>query len=171
MEESLSHYGKAVFHVTELANNSEVYVNSKRLLTRERLLKLKAKQKRRYTLSNAKKIKSKYRLYSRGHLKKDILAEEVLNGKEENIFTETTLNETTKSKLSEPTTIDKRLVWVMAAACGLSVANTVYAQPLLASMGHSFAVSVDHVGFVTTLSQLGYAIGLILVSSQTFGVR
>ena len=164
MEESLSHYGKAVFHVTESANNSEVYVNSKRLLTRERLLKLKAKQKRRYTLSNAKKIKSKYRLYSRGHLKKDILAEEVLNGKEENIFTETTLNETTKSKLSEPTTIDKRLVWVMAAACGLSVANTVYAQPLLASMGHSFAVSVDHVGFVTTLSQLGYAIGLILIA-------
>ena len=75
-----------------------------------------------------------------------------------------TLNEATKSKLSEPTTIDKRLVWVMAAACGLSVANTVYAQPLLASMGRSFAVSVDHVGFVTTLSQLGYAVGLILIA-------
>jgi predicted MFS family arabinose efflux permease len=128
------------------------------------LLKLKTKHEEYYNPLRVKKVRKKYKLYSGEQLKKDILAETVLNGQKEDTFTETTLNQTTKSKLSESTAIDKRLVWVMAAACGLSVANSVYAQPLLASMGHSFAVSVDHVGFVTTLSQLGYAVGLILIA-------
>jgi predicted MFS family arabinose efflux permease len=52
----------------------------------------------------------------------------------------------------------------MSVACGLSVANLVYAQPLLAAMGHSFAVSIDQVGFAATLGQFGYAIGLILIA-------
>ena len=97
-------------------------------------------------------------------LKKGILAEAVLNGRKENAFTEATLDEITKNESHEPTAIDKRLVWIMATACGLAVANLVYAQPLLAAMGRSFAVSVDQVGFVATLGLFGYAVGLILIA-------
>jgi predicted MFS family arabinose efflux permease len=59
--------------------------------------------------------------------------------------------------------IDKRLVWIMAVACGLLMANIIYPQPLLAQMGQSFAVSADHIGLTTTLGQLGYVIGLIFI--------
>ncbi|HEX3642628.1 MAG TPA: MFS transporter, partial [Ktedonobacteraceae bacterium] len=79
-------------------------------------------------------------------------------------LTETTPIEATKSKSSEPTAIDKRLIWVMAVACGLSVANLIYAQSLLVAMGRSFAASADQVGFVLTLSLLGYSVGSILIA-------
>jgi len=55
----------------------------------------------------------------------------------------------------------KRFTYVAAVACGLSVANLYYNQPLLADMGRTFGVSVRGVGFVPTLSQLGYALGLL----------
>ena len=72
--------------------------------------------------------------------------------------------EATKSKLSEPTAIDQRLIWVMAVACGLSVANLIYVQSLLVAMGRSFAASADQIGFVLTLGLLGYAVGSILIA-------
>ncbi len=63
----------------------------------------------------------------------------------------------------ETTTIDTRLVLIMAIACGISVANLYYIQPMLADMGRSFAVSAGQIGFIATLSQLGYASGLLLI--------
>jgi predicted MFS family arabinose efflux permease len=51
----------------------------------------------------------------------------------------------------------------MATACGLLAANLIYAQPLLATIGRSFAVSVNQVGFIPMLGQLGYALGLIFI--------
>ncbi|GHO43062.1 MFS transporter [Ktedonospora formicarum] len=59
--------------------------------------------------------------------------------------------------------MDRRLVWIMAVACGLSVANLYYVQPVLADIGHEFTVSFDQVGILATLSQLGYALGLLLI--------
>ena len=55
----------------------------------------------------------------------------------------------------------QRLTYVFAAACGLSVANLYYNQPLLADMARAFGVTVRGVGFVPTLTQLGYALGLL----------
>jgi len=55
------------------------------------------------------------------------------------------------------------LVWIMAIAAGLTVANLYYLQPLLAVISHEFGVSADAVGFVATLSQLGYALGLLFI--------
>jgi predicted MFS family arabinose efflux permease len=161
--EKSSHQRDACFHAIKPTNNYKAYGN--RLLTNEKLLKLKAKQKKRQKLFKPKKIKRKHKSYKspidyRLQLRKDISVETALNGQKETA----TLDETTKSKLSKPTAIDKRLVWIMAAACGLSVANLIYAQPLLASMGRSFAISSDQVGLVATLSQLGYAAGLILIA-------
>ena len=64
---------------------------------------------------------------------------------------------------SESATMDGRLVWIMAVACAIVVANLYYIQPMLADMGRSFSVSVNQIGFIATLSQLGYASGLLLI--------
>lgn len=60
-------------------------------------------------------------------------------------------------------TMDRRLVWIMAIACCISVANLYYSQPILADMGRSFAISVDQAGFIATAGQLGYAVGLLFI--------
>jgi predicted MFS family arabinose efflux permease len=54
-------------------------------------------------------------------------------------------------------------VLTLAIACGLSVANVYYNQPLLADMGRSLNISVQQVGFIPTLTQVGYAVGLLLL--------
>src|SRR6266567_6687443 len=59
--------------------------------------------------------------------------------------------------------VDRRLIWLMAATCGLSEANLIYMQPLLAAMGRSFAASVNLMGIAATLGPLGYAVGLLLI--------
>lgn len=59
--------------------------------------------------------------------------------------------------------IDRKLVWILAVACALSVANLYYIQPLLADIARSFVVSDSTVGSIATLSQLGFALGLLLI--------
>ncbi len=59
--------------------------------------------------------------------------------------------------------LDRRLVWLMAVASALSAANLYYVQPILADMGRSFHASSASIGFVATLTQLGYAVGLLLI--------
>lgn len=54
------------------------------------------------------------------------------------------------------------IVWFMAIACGVSVANLYYNQPLLAQMGRSFQIDPSQVGFIPMLTQIGYAVGLLL---------
>lgn len=49
---------------------------------------------------------------------------------------------------------------VLAFACGASVANLYYAQPLLAPIGAAFGVATGTAALVVTLTQVGYAIGL-----------
>ncbi|GAC1389892.1 MAG: MFS transporter [Ktedonobacteraceae bacterium] len=60
-------------------------------------------------------------------------------------------------------TIDSKMVWILAVACAMSVANLYYNQPLLADIGHNFSVSESAVGFIATLAQLGYAAGLLFL--------
>src|SRR5258707_6181300 len=60
-------------------------------------------------------------------------------------------------------TIDRKIVWVLAIVCAMTIANLYYIQPLLADIGRSFAVSESAVGFIATLTQLGYAAGLLLI--------
>lgn len=52
---------------------------------------------------------------------------------------------------------------LFAAACGLAVANVYYAQPLLDSLAAQFGISHSSVGMVITVTQICYAIGLILL--------
>ena len=55
------------------------------------------------------------------------------------------------------------LVFVMAVASGASVANLYYAQPLLHTLARGFNVSNGAAGSIITMTQLGYALGLVLL--------
>jgi predicted MFS family arabinose efflux permease len=55
------------------------------------------------------------------------------------------------------------LVALFAAACGLSVANVYYAQPLLDIVAADFGVAPAAVGGVVTATQIGCALALLLL--------
>lgn len=59
--------------------------------------------------------------------------------------------------------IDLKLIWLLTIAAGMTVANLYYSQPLLADIAHTFAISASQVGFLGTLTQLGYGCGLLLL--------
>ncbi len=52
---------------------------------------------------------------------------------------------------------------VLAAACGLTVANLYYAQPLLDLIADDFGVSRGAAALVVTMTQIGYVLGLLFV--------
>jgi predicted MFS family arabinose efflux permease len=58
--------------------------------------------------------------------------------------------------------IERRTLAALAIGCGLAIANLYYAQPLLADMGGDFGVPDRRMGLVAMLSQVGYAVGLLL---------
>jgi predicted MFS family arabinose efflux permease len=51
----------------------------------------------------------------------------------------------------------------LGVGCGIGVASIYYNQPLLLLMGHSFGASARAMGLVATATQVGYAIGLLLL--------
>jgi len=55
------------------------------------------------------------------------------------------------------------LTLLLAVACGLTVANLYYAQPLLALIAGSFHVGHGTATVVVTTTQIGYAFGLLFV--------
>ena len=55
------------------------------------------------------------------------------------------------------------LVFIMAITAGISVANIYYAQPLLHTLARDFHVSNGAAGTIITMTQLGYALGLVLL--------
>ncbi|EMH2964256.1 MFS transporter, partial [Burkholderia multivorans] len=58
----------------------------------------------------------------------------------------------------------RRLVLLLAAAAGLGVAPLYYAQPMLGALGTDLGASARAIGFVPTLTQLGYALGILLLA-------
>src|ERR1700689_4158728 len=52
---------------------------------------------------------------------------------------------------------------VMAIACGVAAANVYYNQPMLGIMEAAFSAQVTVVGLVPTATQLGFAVGLLLL--------
>lgn len=55
------------------------------------------------------------------------------------------------------------LVWLFAVACGLSVANVYYAQPLLDALAADFKLATGVIGIVVTVTQVGSAVALLLL--------
>lgn len=51
----------------------------------------------------------------------------------------------------------------MAISAGVTVANLYYAQPLLHTLARSFSITNGVAGSIITMTQMGYAIGLVLL--------
>lgn len=63
-----------------------------------------------------------------------------------------------------PTPIAPRLVLLLAASAGFSVASLYYSQPMLGILGPDIGASDQAVGLVPTFTQLGYAFGILLLA-------
>jgi predicted MFS family arabinose efflux permease len=61
------------------------------------------------------------------------------------------------------TGISRPLVLLLALTCGAAVANLYYAQPLLHTIAHAFAVSNGTAGLLVAITQAGYVLGLALL--------
>ena len=59
--------------------------------------------------------------------------------------------------------LSRKTVSLMALACGVSVANVYYAQPLLDALARDFAIGSAAVGGVVTATQAGCALALLLL--------
>lgn len=55
------------------------------------------------------------------------------------------------------------IILLMAIACGVIVANIYYAQTLIDVIGPEIGMSASFAGLITTLTQLGYGLGLFLI--------
>lgn len=56
----------------------------------------------------------------------------------------------------------RRLIWLLTVATGASVANLYYNQPLLSDIARTFHASTRATGTIATVTQAGYAVGLLL---------
>ncbi len=56
------------------------------------------------------------------------------------------------------------VIFLFAIACGLSVASVTYAQPLIEVIARDFGLSTAHAGGIVTVTQIGYAVGLLLIT-------
>ena len=72
-------------------------------------------------------------------------------------------NNFVENKVENKPVLSNLLIMVMAIACGLTVANLYYIQPLLADIAKTFNVSETSVGFAAMLTQIGYAVGMIFI--------
>jgi predicted MFS family arabinose efflux permease len=57
----------------------------------------------------------------------------------------------------------RRLLWLLAVTAGLTVANLYYVQPLLPVIAAELHVTARAAGLVSTATQLGYAVGILLL--------
>jgi Arabinose efflux permease len=57
--------------------------------------------------------------------------------------------------------VSKWLVALFATACGIIVANLYYAQPIVGIISRDIGLSLDSAGMIVTMTQLGYAFGLV----------
>jgi predicted MFS family arabinose efflux permease len=64
---------------------------------------------------------------------------------------------------SQAQALSVSLVWLLAFGCACAVANVYFAHPLLDSIGRDFAMARGASGVVITATQVGYALGLILL--------
>ena len=57
----------------------------------------------------------------------------------------------------------QRLVWLLAVTAGAVVANNYYNQPLLSEIASDFGTSERSASLIATLTQVGYALGLLFL--------
>jgi hypothetical protein len=69
-----------------------------------------------------------------------------------------------------PQAIGAPLLLLLAAAAGVSVASLYYSQPMLGLLGADMQASASTAGWVPTLTQLGYALGILLLAPLGTGM-
>lgn len=65
--------------------------------------------------------------------------------------------------MEQTTPLTRSIALLFAAASGCAVANVYYAQPLLNTMGQDLHIQPGDVGIIVTITQTGYALGLLLL--------
>lgn len=55
------------------------------------------------------------------------------------------------------------LTFLLASACGIIAANIYYAQPLLGNISADLSLSAQASGWIVTLTQIGYGLGLLVI--------
>ncbi|WP_050478369.1 MFS transporter [Herbaspirillum rhizosphaerae] len=55
------------------------------------------------------------------------------------------------------------MIMLLAAACGIIVANLYYAQPLIGPIAAATGISPGAAGLIVTLAQIGYGLGLLFI--------
>lgn len=55
------------------------------------------------------------------------------------------------------------MVWLMATATGLIVANLYYAQPLVGPISRATGLDAGAAGLIVTLTQMGYCLGMLFI--------
>ena len=78
-----------------------------------------------------------------------------------------TTNDTTPSAPLASTanaSLPTSLILLLASGAGLAVAALYYSQPMLGELGADIGATPRSVGWVTTLTQLGYALGILLLA-------
>ncbi|MFJ2994508.1 MFS transporter [Pandoraea sp. NPDC087047] len=68
-----------------------------------------------------------------------------------------------QSAARQPPELSARLILLLATGTGLTVASLYYAQPMLGIMTDDIHAANTTVGWVPTLTQLGYALGILLL--------
>ncbi|GAJ25582.1 MFS permease [Liquorilactobacillus sucicola DSM 21376 = JCM 15457] len=68
-----------------------------------------------------------------------------------------------KKTVNNSTTLNKHLISIMSIAGALTVANIYYIQPLLAQIAQYYHVAEGYSSLLATLTQIGYALGLLLI--------
>ncbi|MFG0637972.1 MFS transporter [Acinetobacter soli] len=58
---------------------------------------------------------------------------------------------------------NKKLLWLMALACGLTAGANYFCQPLINSIQHAFGVTTAQAQLTVTFAQMSYAFGLLLI--------
>ncbi|PRS83727.1 MULTISPECIES: MFS transporter [unclassified Bacillus (in: firmicutes)] len=71
--------------------------------------------------------------------------------------------ETTHLPIKPRSTMTRYMALLFAIACGMAVANIYFAQPLLDSLASEFGITYSSIGMVITITQLCYALGLLLI--------
>lgn len=63
----------------------------------------------------------------------------------------------------EPARLSPATTLLFAIACGVSVANIYMAQPLFDMMAHDLTIDPAVIGLIVTVTQIGYALGLVFI--------
>ncbi len=87
----------------------------------------------------------------------------VITGDYCGIKAETAQGEFNTSESTPVSSMSRYVALLFATACGLAVANIYYAHPLLDVMASKFGIAHSSVGIVITITQICYALGLLLL--------